>query len=81
MMARVALGHTGRPLAPPRLVVWAFAAVTFAAVARVVAPLLDAARYLPALVVAGGFWTAAFMMYLVAYAPILVSPRVDGKPG
>jgi len=30
---------------------------------------------------AGTLWSFAFVLYLVIYAPILVSPRVDGKPG
>ena len=30
---------------------------------------------------AGVLWIAAFMIYLIVYAPILSRPRVDGKPG
>ena len=26
-------------------------------------------------------WVADFLLYLVIYAPILLAPRVDGKPG
>jgi uncharacterized protein involved in response to NO len=26
-------------------------------------------------------WTAAFLVYAVAYGPYLASPRLDGKPG
>ncbi len=36
---------------------------------------------LSAVWVAGASWTAAFEIYVVAYAPILSRPRVDGKPG
>src|SRR5690606_19731887 len=36
MVARVSLGHTGRPLHPPRTMPWAFAALQLAAVARVI---------------------------------------------
>jgi hypothetical protein len=35
----------------------------------------------PALVTGAGLWTVAFVLYLVAYVPVLVTPRVDGKPG
>jgi uncharacterized protein involved in response to NO len=33
------------------------------------------------LVGSGLLWTAAFAVYLVVYAPILVLARADGKPG
>jgi uncharacterized protein involved in response to NO len=81
MMVRVALGHTGRPLVAPRAVAWAFGGINAAAVARVVAPLVAPGWTLWALVVAAVFWTASFAIYVAAYAPILLSPRVDGKPG
>jgi uncharacterized protein involved in response to NO len=81
MMARVSLGHSGRPLVAPPAMIWAFAAVTLAACARVFGPLLFPGAYLLTLVVAGALWTAAFLLYLVAYAPILARPRVDGRAG
>jgi uncharacterized protein involved in response to NO len=81
MMARVTLGHTGRALAPPRAAVAAFCLVAAAAVVRVGAPLLGGAHSLAWLMVAGTMWTAAFALYLVAFAPALVSPRPDGKAG
>jgi uncharacterized protein involved in response to NO len=81
MMARVALGHTGRPLVASHSMSWAFAAVTLAASVRVLGPLLFPSRYLLLLIVAGGLWTAAFLAYFVVYAPILLRPRVDGRAG
>jgi uncharacterized protein involved in response to NO len=81
MMARVSLGHSGRLLAPPRSVTWAFGAITAAAVSRVIAPLVAPRWYLPELAAAGTLWTAAFFLFLIAYGRVLVSPRVDGKPG
>jgi uncharacterized protein involved in response to NO len=30
---------------------------------------------------AAGSWIAAFALFLAIYAPILLSPRADGKPG
>jgi uncharacterized protein involved in response to NO len=81
MMARVALGHTGRPLVASPAMVWAFAAVTLAACARVIGPLLFPSAYLLTLVVAGTLWTAAFLVYLVVCAPILSRPSVDGRAG
>jgi uncharacterized protein involved in response to NO len=81
MMARVALGHTGRALSPSPAAVGAFWLVALAAVVRVGAPLFGAAHYLGWLMVAGTMWTGAFALYLVAFAPALVSPRADGKSG
>jgi uncharacterized protein involved in response to NO len=81
MMARVALGHTGRLLVASKTIVWAFMAITVAAVARVFLPLLVPGAYLAALVIAGALWTTAFSLYVVVYAPILIGPRADGAPG
>ena len=78
MMARVSLGHTGRPLAPPRPMAIAFAAVAVATAVRValagVAPRL-------AVALAAAAWCAAFGMFVVRYAPMLWRARVDGRPG
>ncbi|HQY64002.1 MAG TPA: NnrS family protein [Polyangiaceae bacterium] len=82
MMARVALGHTGRALEAGRAVAAAFVLVTLAALVRVGGPLaLGAAHTRIALHVSGTLWTAAFVLFLVVYAPILARPRADGKPG
>jgi uncharacterized protein involved in response to NO len=81
MMARVALGHTGRPMVAAKPVVWAFMAITAAAIVRVTAPLLAAGWYLASLVAAGTLWTLAFALYVTVYAPILSAPRIDGKAG
>ena len=81
MMARVALGHTGRALVASKPVVWAFGAITMAAFARVVVPMFAPGWYFGTLVAAAALWTLAFLLYVVAYFPILVMPRVDGKPG
>jgi uncharacterized protein involved in response to NO len=81
MMARVSLGHTGRPLVAPRPVAWAFGAITAAGVGRVIAPLVAPRWYLQELGAAGALWTAAFLLFLVAYGRVLVAPRADGRPG
>jgi uncharacterized protein involved in response to NO len=81
MMARVSLGHSGRPLVAPRLAAWAFGAITASAVLRVGAPLIASRPYLAELIAAGGFWTLAFALYLFSYAGVLASPRVDGRAG
>ena len=81
MMARVALGHTGRMLEPAPLMTLAFVAVNLAALIRVALPLIFPTLYLQGLVASGLLWMAAFGLFAAIYTPILLRPRVDGKPG
>lgn len=81
MMARVALGHTGRTLDLPSGMAVAFALLHLAAAVRVLAPLLLPGAY-PGLVgLSGALWALAFAVFVIDYAPILYRPRVDGRPG
>lgn len=80
MMARVALGHTGRPLQPPRPVPWAFALLYLAALMRVFLPLL-LPDYALTVTLASTLWVAAFVLFTVAYLPLLLRPRLDGQAG
>ncbi len=81
VMTRAALGHTGRPLAAHPVTVASYLLLLGAVLVRVFG--LAALRVDYPLVIAGAalLWTAAFLLFLVVYAPILLSPRVDGKPG
>jgi uncharacterized protein involved in response to NO len=81
MMARVSLGHTGRPLAAPRGMASAFAAVSAAAFVRAIVPLFAPDWYLPTLVTASALWSFAFLTFVVVYTPILLRPRSDGQVG
>lgn len=81
MMARVALGHSGRPLEPAPAMTWAFGAINAAVIARVFVPWWRPTWYFAGLVMAGLLWALAFLIFFTVYAPILVSPRIDGKPG
>ena len=77
MMARVSLGHTGRPLQVPGAIVSAFVLVQLAAVLRIgVAPFSHWGLSLSALC-----WVLAFALFVRHYAPILCAARVDGQPG
>jgi uncharacterized protein involved in response to NO len=80
MMARVSLGHTGRTLAPSKPLIASFVVINLAAAVRTLGPLLAPAHYLNWLLAAAAFWTIAFATFLVVDAPILLSPRVDGRP-
>lgn len=81
VMSRAALGHSGRPLVVPKATAVAFGVLTLAAAARVLAPLAVGIGYTDWLAVAGGMWTLAFGLFLIDYAPILLRPRADGRPG
>ncbi|MFV3372912.1 NnrS family protein [Pseudomonas sp. NY11226] len=77
MMARVSLGHTGRPLQVPTSMAWAFALMQLATLARVVLPLFSSLGVsLSALC-----WCLALLLFLRHYLPILLQPRTDGMPG
>ncbi|PWC34099.1 NnrS family protein [Azospirillum sp. TSO35-2] len=81
VMSRASLGHTGRPLLVSKATVAAYVLLTVAAAARTASPLLPVDWVWPALQGAGYAWVAAFILFLVAYAPVLLSPRADGRPG
>ena len=78
MIARVSLGHTGRPLEPPSGMTLAFILLNVACLSRVVLVLF---LPLPALWLAGLCWTLAFGLYAWRYGPMLLRGRVDGHPG
>jgi uncharacterized protein involved in response to NO len=81
VMTRAALGHTGRPLVPAKVIAVAYALLSLAAVVRVFGPTLMPAHYLWSVVAAGSLWVLAFSLFLVVYTPILIRPRVDSRPG
>ena len=81
MMARVSLGHTGRLLEPAPVMTLAFVAINLAALVRVLLPLFFPAAHAPGMAIAGLLWMAAFGVFVVVYAPKLLRPRADGKPG
>lgn len=80
MMSRVALGHTGRPLRVRPSITAAYVLITLATVIRLCTPFAAALHPVQALThVAGALWAAAFVIFFIVYAPILLAPRADGK--
>ncbi|MCE5364344.1 NnrS family protein [Pseudomonas anguilliseptica] len=78
MLARVSLGHTGRPLQPPAVMGWAFACLQLAVVARVLlVPFAPASG----LGLSSLLWIAAFALFVRHYAVMFCTARVDGQPG
>ena len=81
VMSRAALGHTGRPLRVAPAMAWSYLLVAAAATLRVFGPVWLPLSYRATILVAGALWLAAFLIYVTIYTPILLRPRVDGKPG
>ena len=81
MMARVALGHSGRPIEPVRAIEIAFVLLNIAAAVRVFGPLVPVGSYTFWVHLSGGIWIICFLIFCWVYLPILSKPRIDGKPG
>lgn len=76
MMTRVALGHTGRPLAVPQPVAAAYLLLGCAALVRSAGMALPH-LYIVMIDLSAALWAAAFLLFLRHYAPILLAPRVE----
>ncbi|MBF0276301.1 MAG: NnrS family protein [SAR324 cluster bacterium] len=82
MMARVSLGHTGRNVFdPPRSLFPIFALLLFAALIRIIFPMLDPTLYRLWIILSQLFWLSAFGAFLFIFFPILIHPRIDGTYG
>ncbi|MDR3212636.1 MAG: NnrS family protein [Azoarcus sp.] len=78
MIARVSLGHTGRPLQASQGITWAFVLLNLGALARV---FLASWFLLPGLILSTVCWVVAFGLFVAIYTPVLCRARADGKPG
>ena len=78
MVARVSLGHTGRPLTPPSGMTLAFILLQVAGLFRV--GLIEVWPFW-GLWLAAACWSLAFVLFAWRYGPMLCSARVDGHPG
>ena len=82
MMARVALGHTGRNVFdPPGILKLIFSALLSGTVIRVIFPLFANSFYDLWVGLAQALWITAFGLLLIIYLPMLIRARVDGRPG
>jgi uncharacterized protein involved in response to NO len=79
VISRAALGHTGRALVVERHVAVAYGLLLAATLVRVFGSVVM--PYEVSVWTAGVLWLAAFTLLLVAYIPVLLMPRVDGRPG
>ena len=80
MMARVSLGHTGRPLKISPVTVAAFILMAISGLVRVFLPIIPE-LYMMAIHISGGLWVVAWILFLIPYTPILLKPRADGQFG
>lgn len=81
MISRVSLGHTGRPLSPPKAMTFAYIFITLAALVRALGPWILPEKTLLFIDISGTFWLLAFGIFVVTYAPMLMNARKDGRPG
>lgn len=81
MMVRSTLGHTGRALHASGPDMAAFLLLQLSAILRVLADVAPVDFYFPIVVTSGALWVSAFGVFLYRYVPVLVGPRIDGRPG
>ncbi len=81
MMARVALGHTGRRLLAPNTIAIGFVTINLAAFIRIFLPVILPDWYEVVIYTSSMAWLMAFLLFLFEYGPILTGPRADGKEG
>jgi len=82
MMSRVSLGHTGRSVfEPPAAVIWIVTALSLGAIVRIIFPLFNMEYYVYWIAISQVLWMIAFMTFVLVYAPMLLSARVDGRDG
>jgi uncharacterized protein involved in response to NO len=82
MMARVTIGHTGRNVhAAPPIMTLLLVGMALSTLFRLFFPLLDPAHYTWWIAAAGALWMVSFGLFAFTFFPMLVAPRIDGKPG
>ena len=81
MMTRTTRGHTARPLRADRFDVACYLCILIAALVRVAVPLVAPGATVGAALVSGWLWACGFGLFTLRYAPMLLRPRLDGKPG
>lgn len=80
VMARVSLGHTGRPLRLPSGITIAFMIIQVSALIRLFTS-SNVLEWRVGISAAATAWVLAFGLFMWRYTGILLSPRADGQPG
>ncbi len=81
MISRVSLGHTGRPLNPSKWMNIAFLATAISGLVRLIFPYLMPDLILMSYWISILFWCCAFILFILFYAKMLLSVRLDKRPG
>lgn len=81
MISRVSLGHTGRPLVPPKLMSLAFSLIFVSALLRGLAPWVWPQHTALFIDVSALCWLLGFALFIMKYGPMLSKARKDGRPG
>jgi len=82
MMSRVSLGHTGRNVFnPPKILAPIFLLMLAGAVIRVILPMIDHSHYMLWIMTSQVLWILGFSIFSATYVPMLLKPRIDGRPG
>jgi len=81
VMSRASLGHSGRPLEVAPIMAWSYGLLIAAVLVRVFGASFLPFGYGVTIKLAGGLWIFAWLIYAIVYTPILLRPRLDGKPG
>ena len=74
VMSRATRGHTGEPLTAPTMTALSYLSLILAALLRPLAIVVPE-HYMTMVSMSGLFWIAAFTLYVVEYAPILLTKR------
>ncbi|WP_272902049.1 NnrS family protein [Candidatus Reidiella endopervernicosa] len=80
MISRITLGHTGRPLKPPRIITLAYISILLSAAVRVLLPAVAPSYSNWSITLAGGLWVLAYAIYLTTYAHMLITPDIEDTP-
>ncbi|MCG3725006.1 NnrS family protein [Vibrio cincinnatiensis] len=81
MIARVTMGHTGRAIYQGPSMSLAFIALLLSAGIRALGVAIWPAQMMLWMNISAGLWMGAFALFVIKFAGMLLTPRVDGHPG
>ncbi|MCC3862582.1 NnrS family protein [Pseudemcibacter aquimaris] len=76
VMTRAMIGHSGRPMNNEFIFSFYFVLINIAALSRIIAPLMFDGFYIELLSVSGVCWVLAYLLFLLRFIPLVVTPRV-----
>ena len=79
MMSRAIIGHSGLPMKNETIITIILCLINFAAISRILAPLILTDYYTFFLFASAVCWVMAYALFLVRFVPAVFKPRADGK--